>query len=372
MDKQNLTEAWDEMENTVLTEQKTLLSKFRDFLFGDEQPSSDSHFKAWKENDIWYWDGIYSNNQEDRERETLTSESHKTFSTLIEKNIVDLPPLLIWHLPLELGQTTSIWYDDSTGNAHAKGTFHPDRYPQAEALSKMKSLGMSHGMPRPLIARDQDTPELITRYISTELTVLPKQAAANGNTFFSSNKEDNMKQVTEEQKKLLVEMKFSEDQITQLESLRKDVDPDLKEKEEVLPEAEVKTEVKSEPVEEKDSPLRDEVATALTDLAGSVKALSDIVIAIKTDVDTLKKSDETKIAEKAQDTPRASLADLVRMSVIGSDSSARIDGRTTLAKDGPQETEPALPTISGIPFIDDMLHGKDWRDSLGGSNGRDS
>ena len=184
-----------------------------------------------------------------------------------------------------------------------------------------------------------------------------------------------MKQVTEEQKKLLVEMEFSEDQISQLEGLRKEIDPDLKEKEEVLPEApKVEAKSNSEPdsIEEKDSPLRDEVATALTDLAGSVKALSDIVTVIKTDVDTLKQSDESKIAEKTQDTPRASLADLVRMSVIGEDSPARIDGRTTLAKDGPQETEPDLPTISGISFIDDMIHGKDWRDSLGGSNGKDS
>ena len=358
---------WDKMEESVLTEQKSLLRKFSDFLFGESTPDQvpDYPFTVWKDGDTWHWNGIYSNNQKDREGETLTTDAHKTFSTLIEKNIVDLPPLQVWHLPIELGQTTSLWFDESTGEAHAQGTFHSDYHKQAEALSKMDSLGMSHGMPTVLITRNPDTPELITRYISTELTVLPKQAAANGNTFFSSNKEDNMKQVTEEQKKLLVEMNFSEDEISAVEAIRKEVNPDVKEKEEVASEETVET----ESVEKEDeSPLRDEVATALTDLAGSVKTLSDIITIIKKDVEDLKATDETKIAQKAEDTPRASLSDLVKMSVIGDDET-RIDGRTSLAKEGPKETEPAQNGPIGIPFLDDMINNKDWRESLGGTNG---
>jgi len=98
------------------------------------------------------------------------------------------------------------------------------------------------------------------------------------------------------------------------------------------------------------------------------KLLSDIITIIKKDVEDLKATDETKIAQKAEDTPRASLSDLVKMSVIGDDET-RIDGRTSLAKEGPKETEPAQNGPIGIPFLDDMINNKDWRESLGGTNG---
>ena len=70
-------------------------------------------------------------------------------------------------------------------------------------------------------------------------------------------------------------------------------------------------------------------------------------------VKELTKSDEQKITEKTATTPKASLADMIG-SVIGL-SETRIDGRTKLAKEGPEKTEPiATASETGISLIDEL------------------
>ena len=64
-------------------------------------------------------------------------------------------------------------------------------------------------------------------------------------------------------------------------------------------------------------------------------ALKDAVDTVQAEVQGIKEA-QTGISEKMTDTPFASRAAWTPQSIIGSDK-ARVDGRTSLAKDGPEE-----------------------------------
>lgn len=70
---------------------------------------------------------------------------------------------------------------------------------------------------------------------------------------------------------------------------------------------------------------------------------------------SLARTDEVKVAEKAALTPYASITELLSKSVIGNED-ARIDGRTRLANDGPEEAAYDEP-ITGIGFVDQLIKG---------------
>ena len=174
-----------------------------------------------------------------------------------------------------------------------------------------------------------------------------------------------MKVLTEGQKLFLTDLDFTEEQIAEIANSSKAVD--IKEKEDSEPAVEV--EVKADTEEVEDVKLRDEVAEALKSLALSVSALTEGFTSMKTDLEALKTTDEQKIVEKTADTPRLSLAELVKMTVIGDDS-ARIDGRKSLAQDGPREAAPVSTARFQVPFINEMVeNGKSIEDAMGGSNG---
>ena len=179
-----------------------------------------------------------------------------------------------------------------------------------------------------------------------------------------------MKVLTEGQKLFLTDLDFTEEEMAAIAGSSKAVDIKEKEDSDPIVEAEAKADVVEKEVEtDKDEDLRVEVAEALKSLALSVSVLTEGLTSIRTDLDALKATDELKIAEKAADTPRLSLAELVKMTVIGDDS-ARIDGRKSLAQDGPKETAPISTARFQVPFINEMVqNGKSLEEALGGSNG---
>jgi hypothetical protein len=69
---------------------------------------------------------------------------------------------------------------------------------------------------------------------------------------------------------------------------------------------------------------------------------------------SLERVDGDKVSEKALQTPTASLADLIALSVIGK-KEAKVDARSTLVKSAPFEAEEQVTSFIGIPFIDKML-----------------
>ena len=84
-------------------------------------------------------------------------------------------------------------------------------------------------------------------------------------------------------------------------------------------------------------------------IKGQRKDLMTIVEAIK----ELVKTDEQKIAELAETTPKASITEMIK-SVIGLEET-RVDGRTRLAKEKPEEAEPTpAESETGITLIDNL------------------
>jgi len=95
-----------------------------------------------------------------------------------------------------------------------------------------------------------------------------------------------------------------------------------------------------------------EVASAITALANAVKGVQE-------QIESLSRTDEAKIAEKAADTPAASLRDMVDRAIGSKDT--RVDGRSTYAKDGPQQTQPVVDGQTGISLIDTFVSGADQK-----------
>jgi len=70
-------------------------------------------------------------------------------------------------------------------------------------------------------------------------------------------------------------------------------------------------------------------------------------------VKEMREEDEAKIAKKAAEIPAASLQQIIEESVFGAKNV--IDGRSSLAKSGPTETEPPIADRTGIPGLDWMI-----------------
>lgn len=128
------------------------------------------------------WVAIVSNNFRDRMGEVFPAERHKEYVAWVDARKA-YPPLRLWHVPYDIGDTDQIDYTDD-GFLVSTGTFRPGMEQIAEnlaELSKELPLGCSHGFvydPREM--RDGVFPS----YRSFEQTVLPLQYAANALTGF--------------------------------------------------------------------------------------------------------------------------------------------------------------------------------------------
>jgi hypothetical protein len=149
----------------------------------------------------------------------------------------------------------------------------------------------------------------------------------------------------------------------EVESEEKEVVAEVSdESEEVLVETiEVEAEIPAEKVEEEgekeevDEPefvTLEEVKEGFGALASAIKELMGKIDSIETSVKSLERTDDEKFEEKVELTPKASLKDHVE-SVIGKDET-KVDGRTELAKDGPEEAKSAVESRTGIPLLDNI------------------
>ena len=82
------------------------------------------------------------------------------------------------------------------------------------------------------------------------------------------------------------------------------------------------------------------------------------VEALRAEMAALQRDDEEKVKEVAELTPAASLADLVQVRyaqrAVGSEA-AKVDGRTSLAKAGPEHAKEEPTRYTGIPFVDAII-----------------
>ena len=164
--------------------------------------------------------------------------------------------------------------------------------------------------------------------------------------------------IPEEKKAYLRKAGLTDEKISEIElemgAKAKEADGlEFKEADEVAEPTETPETVEEPGVEEAPAyATREEVATALTE---TVQPIVSAITAIAEGMQELKKSDETKIAKVAADIPAASIGAILarQFTAIGSEKT-KIDGRTTEANDGPQETEPTRAKTH-IGFIDDMI-----------------
>jgi hypothetical protein len=131
-------------------------------------------------------------------------------------------------------------------------------------------------------------------------------------------------------------------------------------------------EVQASPPDEKEAETdpqitREEIADAMLE---AVKPLYERLDAMEGQIDQVKQADDEKIKERMSGIPAASLTDMVRQSVIGQEAT-KVDGRKSLAKDGPEETPHPEHTLSnpgqgmrGPSLIHALASGKDWRDAM--------
>lgn len=142
-------------------------------------------FLVFKQDGQYFWLGIYSTMFRDSDRpvkEIISSGAHKKFISSVMSGEIPPPDLYLMHLKFAIGKATHLFWDDS-GFAIALGAFYYNEIAEA-LMATDEDLAMSHGMLTKSIVRDDADPSIILEYISEELSVLPRDMAANKRTGF--------------------------------------------------------------------------------------------------------------------------------------------------------------------------------------------
>lgn len=269
----------------------------------------------WKEGETYRWLAAYSNNRRDSDNppEIISSESHKEFDLALYNKEWPMPELWVWHIPLAVGQTTYHAYDESTGFPLAGGIFNKGFEWVAEGLQKSGWNGVSHGMPSEWIQRDPQDATIITRHRTKEISILPQWAAANKLAFNIISKENNM---ADEEKGL---PQYKQDELVTAFGDK----------------AKVFLEVVENTSKAADEAQIEKKESELTPDSPVVKALKGIVDSLSS-LEARLKALEEKPAEKEE--PFDLVTFLQGKSAIGK-AETKVDGRSTLAKDKPEEVE---------------------------------
>lgn len=356
-----------------------------------------AHFAVVKgANDQLRWIAHYSNNVRDNDNppEILSAEGHRRFIYLVDKGLVPYPELWVWHQPeWKIGRADWLAIDQKGEYtfALASGYFFEEAKDVGLALAEVGDIAMSHGMYPSSIERDQTDNSILTGFISGEVTVLPRDWAANKLTSYTAGagqeEKDTMTVKAEKRKHLeqlwpglggdildLIETRNAEtaqkakEMGLETKETEEEVDDDVSnavdstketDAEEETPEeggetAETKsgestegdggdpeaTEQKGVTVEMLASALVaiderlssvEKATSEIETVAQSVKAIADRVEAVEEGFDEVKDLDRTPLANQV-----ASI--LSNSSVVGKDAT-KVDGRTKLGKDAPEETK---------------------------------
>lgn len=291
---------------------KKLLAKARKMLGEDEK----KELFIWKEDGVYRWIAAYSNNRLDDEQEIISNVSHKEFDEALHKKEWPMPEVYLWHIPYPVGATDYHAYDESAGFPVAAGHFYKGMEWAAEGIIEKNWSGNSHGMPESWVKYDPNNPSVIIRHRTKEITFLPLWAAANKLTFNIINKETNMSELEKglpAHKRPEFVDAFGEERVKQIEAA-------LADKAKEADEAGV--------VKKEETPAQ---GVTHAEIAEVLKEIKGMFTSFNSRLDALEKS-----VVKEED--KYDLISILKSkSVIGSDT-ARIDGRSILAKDAPVET----------------------------------
>lgn len=297
----------------------------------------------WKEADGRYRCLLaYSNNyrDEDDPPEIISAHSHKEFNQALEKGEWPLPQLWLWHIPYPIGQVTSHAYDENTGFSLAGAVFDKDKNWAAEGIIKSKWNGVSHGMPKKELKRDEKDKTIITRHRTREVSLLPEWAAANKLSFHLISKENEMdesKELPAHKRQEFIDA-FGEERVIQIEE-------ELASRKQQADESKTESKESPQEVPEKQESLSDgDLIEAIKSLTQVVAAIKEKVIDLENEVKELSQSDSQKIANKAASLPGASLTAFVKSSLFGESN------RVSEKGDGAKETKQVADGSTGLFF----------------------
>jgi cation transport regulator ChaB len=156
------------------------------------------------------WYARYSNNFKDRDGEIITEAAHKEYIDWAASGGV-YPELWLWHTPgTRFGSAD--WLDYATGFTHASGLVDDtDSAVAVVGALRDKQLGVSHGM----LCSQQGN--LITKYRSFEISVLPLERASVWTTSFDIAGKETQMAFTPEKRMFLVSA-LGEDRVKALEA----------------------------------------------------------------------------------------------------------------------------------------------------------
>lgn len=119
------------------------------------------------------------------------------------------------------------------------------------------------------------------------------------------------------------------------------------------------TEGAGEGTDEVQEPTNKEVSEALVTAMTAIVKMGKDMEAIASRLATIEQKESKRVAEKAANTPLASLQSLIQQNLQGTvgDDGTRVDGRSSLAKSGPEETQADqnVRPRTGIPMVDQWL-----------------
>lgn len=340
-------------------------------------------FNVWKQADgRLRWLAVYSNcfRDNDYPPEIISKESHELYVEMVDAGVVDFPELWHYHIP-GTAWGKADWVGFADGFALASGTVYEGHEKEAEALMARDDIGVSHGMPLKYILRDESDPSVITMHVTTEISPLPMDAAANKLTGFFIKEHDEMP-LSPQKKQHLLDVGFGEDVIARLETGLKEaadaaVEAGIESKETngadvADPVTEAAAEVKEgEAIEQVAEPVvltevgetpaflsvEDAQAAFLAlgnTLGEFMQTVNSRLDALATEVKAANEQRAVDIAALKETTPALSLADLTMQAVFGT-KSAEVDGRSALAKSKPAETKQKAPSVTGVSFLDGLF-----------------
>ena len=334
------------------------------------------------------WLSVYSNKwrDEDNPPEILASAAHREFVEAVDKGDWPHPELWLWHIPgSRFGVADLVAYDE-TGFALASGTVDRGMEHIAESLSKEDDLATSHGMPVREIERDTEDSTIITRYRTIEISPLPREAAANKyGTGYELLTE--VKMAIPANKRPFLEKHMGANGLEDLERKLAGKAKELEElgiefkeealEEEVEQEPEVEPEVddvEAEEVESEDKKAAPEetpnyvTAEQVVEAVGAIlkplfeeqralvlfaESLGETVSEQAEEIKALKKEQEAQLKETIANTPAASLFEQIR-SAVGAEETL-VDGRVSLAKQGPKETLDDRDGPTSVGLINQLM-----------------
>ena len=194
--------------------------------------------------------------------------------------------------------------------------------------------------------------EALTSQMVSEGETKTAELEATG-VAYKEMQEEPVEEVVEE---AVEEEKATEEEVEEVVEEVEEEEKEVEEYEEVVEETEEESKeipLTREEVTEGFKTLIDELSEKFeamvdTKVSAAIDELIEVVVPLAKQVKELSESDEQKIAAKVQDTPSASLSSMITQSIIGA-KETHVDGRTTFAKDGPEEEEKSVvgPKVGG-------------------------